>query len=202
MIAPCLLMALQLCLGRGSDDRGAGDGSVLGRLAGLLGDGLRLGLLSGLDLLGRLGLLGGTLSGLVLGLVGGLLSSLALVLLEESASRPFMCTRFVVMSTYLDGSTELGEGVGALGLLSVGRSGTLLNSGGAGGVGLGLLAEGEGERRLALVGLDLLLLAVDGGSDLSSLSGHVGRAGDLGAQGLDSVGLGDDRGILFAKVSF
>lgn len=104
------------------------------------------------------------------------------------------------MFTYLDGSTELGEGVGALGLLSIGRSGTLLNSSGAGGVGLGLLAESEGEGRLALVGLDVLLLAVDGrgGGGLSGLSGHVSRAGDLGAQRLDGVGLGDDRGILFA----
>lgn len=107
------------------------------------------------------------------------------------------------MFTDLDGSAELGEGVGALGLLSVGRSGALLNSSGAGGVGLGLLAEGEGERRLALVGLDVLLLAVDGRGNLSGLSGDVGRAGNLGAQGLDSVGLGNDRGILFAmNVSF
>lgn len=172
-------MALQLPLGGSSDGRGAGDGSVLGRLSGLLRNGLGLGLLGGLGLLRRLrSLLGGALSGLVLGLVGGLLSSLALV---------------------LDGSTELGEGVGALGLLSIGRSGTLLNSSGAGGVGLGLLAEGEGEGRLALVGLDVLLLAVNGrGSGLSGLGGHVGRAGDLSAQGLDGVGLGDDRGILFA----
>lgn len=199
-------MTLQLSLGGSCDDRGARDGSVLGRLAGLLGDGLGLGLLGGLDLLGRLGsLFGGTLSGLVLGLVGGLLSSLALVLFIGSASR-FFCESAdsVVMFTDLDGSAELGEGVGALGLLSVGRSGALLNSSGAGGVGLGLLAEGEGERRLALVGLDVLLLAVDGrGSSLGGLSGDVGRAGNLGAQGLDSLGLGDDRGILFAmNVSF
>lgn len=103
--------------------------------------------------------------------------------------------------THLDGSTELGEGVGALGLLGIGRSGALLNSSGAGGVGLGLLAESEGEGRLALVGLDVLLLAVNGrggGGGLSGLSGHVGGAGDLGAQGLDGVGLGDDRSILFA----
>lgn len=107
------------------------------------------------------------------------------------------------MTTHLDGSTELGEGVGALGLLSIGRSGTLLNSSGAGGARLGLLAEGEGEGRLALVGLDLLLLAVDSGSDLSGLRGHGGGAGDVGAQGLDGVGLGDDRGILCAmNVSF
>lgn len=99
--------------------------------------------------------------------------------------------------THLDGSTELGEGVGALGLLSVRRSGTLLDSSGAGGVGLGLLAEGEGERRLALVGLDVLLLAVDGRGDLGGLHGHVGRAGNVGAQGLNSVNLGDDRGVLF-----
>jgi hypothetical protein len=82
-------MTVQLCLGRSSDRRGAGNGSVLGRL-GLLGDGLRLGLLGSLDLLGRLrSFLGGTLSGLVLGLVGGLLSSLALVLFVESASMSF-----------------------------------------------------------------------------------------------------------------
>lgn len=107
------------------------------------------------------------------------------------------------MFTNLDGSAELGEGVGALGLLSVGRSGTLLNSSGAGGAGLGLLAKGEGERRLALVGLDVLLLAVDGRGNLSGLHGHVGRAGHIGAQGLDSVRLRDDRGVLFAmNVSF
>lgn len=76
-------MAPQLPLGGSSDGRGASDGSVLGRLSGLLRDGLGLGLLGGLDLLRRLrSLLGGTLSGLVLGLVGGLLSSLALVLLS------------------------------------------------------------------------------------------------------------------------
>lgn len=81
-------MTLQLSLGGSCDDRGAGDGSVLGRLGGLLGDGLGLGLLGSLDLLGRLrSLLGGTLSGLVLGLVGGLLSGLALVLFIGSASR-------------------------------------------------------------------------------------------------------------------
>lgn len=82
-------VTIQHRLGRGGDDRGAGDGSVLGRL-GLLGDGLGLGLLNGLGLLGRLrGLLGGTLSRLVLGLVGGLLSSLALVLFVRLAYTPF-----------------------------------------------------------------------------------------------------------------
>lgn len=100
------------------------------------------------------------------------------------------------MFTHLDGSTELGEGVGALGLLSVGGGGALLNSSRAGGVGGVLLAQGEGEGRLALVALDLLLLTVDGGGDLSGLRGHVGGAGNLGAQGLDGVGLGDDRGVL------
>lgn len=98
--------------------------------------------------------------------------------------------------THLDGSTELGEGVGALRLLSVRGSGTLLNSSGAGGAGRVLLAQGEGEGRLALVALDLLLLTVDGGGGLRGLRGHVGGTGNLGAQGLDGVGLGDDRGIL------
>lgn len=192
-------MALQLSLGGSRDSGSASNGSVLGGLGGLLRDGLGLGLLSGLGLLGRLrSLLGSILGGLVLSLVGGLLSSLALVLFVESASR-FLGARVesVIVFTYLDGSTELGEGVGALGLLSVGRGGALLNSSGAGGVGLGLLAEGERERRLALVGLDVLLLAVDGGGrSLSGLRGDIGGAGNLGAQGLDGVGLGNDRSVL------
>jgi hypothetical protein len=103
----------------------------------------------------------------------------------------------IFFPTHLDGSTELGEGVRALGLLGIGRSSTtLLDSSGAGGVGCVLLAQGERERRLALVTLDLLLLTVDCGGSLSGLRGHVGGAGNLGAQGLDSVGLGDDRCVL------
>lgn len=98
----------------------------------------------------------------------------------------------MISETDLDGSTELGERVRLL--LGVGRGGglTLLRF-------LGLLAEGEGERRLALVGLDLgLLLAVNDGGSLSrgSLDRDVGRAGDISAQRLGGLGLWDDRSIL------
>lgn len=94
--------------------------------------------------------------------------------------------------TYLDSSTELGEGVGAL-LLGIGRDLTVRR-------GLGLLAESEGESRLALVGLQgLLLLAVDSGrSGLGGLSGSgSGRGRDLSAQGLGSLRLGNDRSGLW-----
>lgn len=171
-------------LSRGRDSGGAGDGSLLGGLAGLLssGSGLSLGLglslLGGLGLLGRLGLLslgsllGDSLGGLVLGLVGRLLSRLALA---------------------LDGSTELGEGVG-LGLLAIRGGGSLLAGAGRG--GLGLLAEAEGERGLPLVRLQVLLLAVDGRSGLSDLGRDSSGVGNLSLQGGSGLDARDDRSLL------
>lgn len=97
------------------------------------------------------------------------------------------------MCTNLDGSAELGEGVGSL-LLGLGRG---LGIGG-GRAGLGLLAESEGEGGFSLVGLggSLLLVAVNDGGSLGGLSGDGGRAGNLGAQRLGSLRLGNDRGVL------
>lgn len=99
------------------------------------------------------------------------------------------------MATNLDGSTELGERVRLLLGVGGGRGLTLLDLLGL----LGLLAEGEGERRLALVGLDLgLLLAVNDGRGLcrGGLDGDSSRARDIGAQRLSSLRLGDDRSVL------
>lgn len=96
------------------------------------------------------------------------------------------------MCTHLDGSTELRKGVRLL--LGVGRRRglTLLGL-------LGLLAESKGEGRLALVRLDLgLLVTVDDGSGLSrrGLDRDIGRAGDIGTQGLSGLRLGNDRCVL------
>lgn len=188
-------------LGSGRDSWGASDGSVLGRLAGLLSDGLGLGL--GLGLLSRLGLfvnlgllilrglLGNSVSCLVLGLLGRLLARLALALSFRSVYGFKSLT--LRSSTYLDGSTELGEGV-CLGLLAVGGGLSLLA--GASGDRLALLAEGEGEGGLPLVGLQVLLLAVDSGGGLRGIGGHVGGAGHLGGQRRGSLDSGDDRSFL------
>lgn len=98
------------------------------------------------------------------------------------------------MGTHLDGSTELGERVG-LGLLAVGRGSGLLA--GAARVGLGLLAKLEGERGLSLVGLHVLLLAVDGrGGGLSGLGGSSGGAGHLGGKRRRGLDGGDDGSLL------
>ena len=89
--------------------------------------------------------------------------------------------------TNLDGSTELGEGRGRLGLLD------LLIGAGA----LLLLAKGKRQRALALFGLHLLLgLAVGDGSDLDGLSGDGGRRGNLGGERLGGLDSGDHRGGL------
>lgn len=93
--------------------------------------------------------------------------------------------------TNLDSSAELGEGIGSL-LFGIGRG-----LGIGGGACLRLLTKSEGERRLSLVGLGrLLLLAIDGGCSLGGLSRDGGRAGDLRAQRLGSLRLGNDRSSL------
>lgn len=97
-----------------------------------------------------------------------------------------------MVTTNLDGSTELGERVRLLLGVGRGRNLTLLDL-------LGLLAESKGERRLALVRLDLgLLLAVNDGRGLGrgSLDRDGSRAGHLGAQRLGGLRLGDDRSVL------
>jgi hypothetical protein len=84
----------------------------------------------------------------------------------------------------LDGGAQLGEGAGLLGLVAL-----LIR----GGRGLVLLAEGEGQGRLALLGLDVLLGLAVGGRGSLLLGGLDGGRGGV-SDGLTQRGRGLDGG--------
>lgn len=160
----------------GDDRRGLGGLGLL--LLGSNDGGSNLSGLGRLDSLLLLLLLGLVLS-LLLGdsLGGG--RGLLLLLLD-----------LVGLALALDGGAELGEGRRGLDLLALLVRGSRLL----------LLAEAEGERALALVALNGRSgLAVGLGrssSNLSGLSGNVGRGRDLSREGLSGLNGGDHRGSL------